>query len=92
MHAVILVFLGAGFGGVLRRGVNIAAAPALGADFPYGAAIIDVSGSLIVGLLIGWLTFRVGEGWTRHVGLFVATGALSILGLSAGVALIRSLS
>jgi CrcB protein len=76
MQAVILVFFGAGFGGVLRHGVNIAAARLLGTDFPYGTAIINVSGSLIMGLLIGWLSFRVGEGWSQHVRLFLATGVL----------------
>jgi CrcB protein len=127
MQAVVLVFLGAGLGGVLRHGVNIAAARVLGVDFPYGTAIINVSGSLIMGLLVGWLTFRVEAGWTQHVRLFVATGvlggyttfstfsletvlliernqiglaalyvggsvALGVLGLWAGLALIRSLS
>jgi CrcB protein len=127
MQAIILVFLGAGLGGVLRHGVNIAAARVFGVDFPYGTAIINVSGSLIMGLLIGWLTFRAGGGWTPHVRLFVATGvlggyttfstfsletvlliernqiglaalyvggsvALGVLGLWAGLALVRSLS
>jgi len=127
MQAIVLVFLGAGLGGVLRHGVNIAAARVLGVDFPYGTAIINVSGSVIMGLLIGWLTFRGGEGWSQHVRLFVATGVLGgyttfstfsletvlliernqiglaalyvgasvvlgVLGLWAGLALIRSLS
>ena len=33
---------------------------------------------LILGafMLVGWLAFRAGEGWTRNAQLFVATGVL----------------
>lgn len=76
MQAIILVFVGAGLGGVLRHLIAMSAARALGDDFPYGVMFINISGSLVMGLLVGWLAFRAGENWTRHAQLFVATGVL----------------
>ena len=76
MQAILLVFVGAGLGGVLRHVVNNAAARLLGNDFPYGIIFINVTGSFVMGLLVGWLAFRAGEGWTRQAQLFVATGVL----------------
>jgi fluoride exporter len=76
MQAIVLVFVGAGLGGVLRHVINNAAARLLGNDFPYGILFINVTGSFVMGLLVGWLAFRAGEGWTRDAQLFVATGVL----------------
>ena len=76
MQAILLVFVGAGLGGVLRHLINLAIARVLGNDFPYGILFINVTGSLVMGLLVGWLAFRAGEGWTRNAQLFVATGIL----------------
>jgi CrcB protein len=76
MQAILLVFVGAGLGGVLRHVIAMAAARALGNDFPYGIFFINVTGSFVMGLLVGWLAFRAGEGWTRQAQLFVATGVL----------------
>jgi CrcB protein len=76
MQSVLLVFLGAGLGGVLRHWIAMAAARAVGNEFPYGIAFINVSGSFVMGLLVGWLAFRAGADWTRQVQLFAATGVL----------------
>ncbi|WP_158816953.1 fluoride efflux transporter CrcB [Methylocapsa sp. S129] len=76
MQAILLVFIGAGLGGVLRHVINNAAARLLGNDFPYGIMFINITGSFVMGLLVGWLAFRAGEGWTRQAQLFVATGVL----------------
>jgi CrcB protein len=76
MQALLLVFVGAGLGGVLRHLINDAASRLLGNDFPYGILFINVTGSFVMGLLVGWLAFRAGEGWTRNAQLFVATGVL----------------
>jgi CrcB protein len=76
MQSILLVFIGAGLGGVLRHWINNAATRLLGNDFPYGILFINVTGSFVMGLLVGWLAFRAGEGWTRNAQLFVATGIL----------------
>jgi CrcB protein len=76
MQAILLVFVGAGLGGVLRHLINNAAARLLGNDFPYGIILINITGSIVMGALVSWLAFRAGEGWTRQAQLFVATGIL----------------
>lgn len=76
MQAIVLVFVGAGLGGVLRHVINTSVSALLGAAFPYGILFINVTGSFVMGLLVGWLAFRAGEDWTRNAQLFVATGIL----------------
>lgn len=70
----IVVFLGAGIGGMLRHGVNIAAFHLLGASFPYGTLTVNVVGSLVMGLFAGWFAHKVdpGQSWR----LFLTTGFL----------------
>ncbi len=77
MHALqgyLVVFLGAGLGGTLRHGLNVAAARVLGYGFPYGTLIVNVTGSLALGLLAGWFAHRFdpGQSWR----LFMVTGIL----------------
>ena len=76
MKAYLLVFLGAGFGGVLRHGFNVAATRALGSDFPWGIFLINVTGCLAMGLIAGWLAFRTQHGWSQDVRLLLTTGVL----------------
>jgi len=72
----LLVFLGAGIGGVARHGVNVAAMRFFGVSFPVGTLFVNVSGSLVMGLLVGWLALKAGAGWTQGMRLFLATGVL----------------
>ena len=76
MQAMIVVFFGAGIGGVLRHAVNTLATRAFGLDFPWGIAIINVTGSFLMGVLTAWLAFRSGPAWTQTARLFAATGVL----------------
>ncbi|MFY9292303.1 MAG: fluoride efflux transporter CrcB [Methylorubrum rhodinum] len=68
----LLVFLGAGLGGVLRHGVNLTALR-LGSSFPWGTLGINVLGSVLMGAVTGWFALRGGSPQAR---LFLATGVL----------------
>lgn len=76
MHGWILIFVGAGIGGVLRNAVGLVAMRLFGTGFPIGTMAINIVGSLVIGLVAGWLAFRAGAGWTMYAKAFVITGVL----------------
>ena len=76
MQAYLIVFLGAGIGGALRHGVNLACARLCGVVFPWGTLTVNAVGSLAMGLIAAWLAFRTEEPWSQHVRLFLTTGIL----------------
>ena len=76
MADTFLVFLGAGLGGALRHGVNAGCARLFGSGAPWGTLAVNVSGSLAMGLLVGWLALRAEAGWAAPARLFAATGVL----------------
>jgi fluoride exporter len=74
--AYLLVFIGAGLGGALRHGTNIACERLCGTTFPWGTLTVNVLGSLLMGVLAGWLAVKAGAAWSQPVRLFLATGVL----------------
>lgn len=76
MIETFLVFLGGGIGAALRHGVNLAAARTLGVSFPWGTLIVNVVGSLAMGLLAAWFAFRADAAIAQHARLFLTTGML----------------
>jgi fluoride exporter len=74
LKSFAVVFLGAGIGGALRHGVNLAALRLLGPGFPHGTLTVNIVGSLIMGLLAGWFAHRADPGMTWR--LFLTTGIL----------------
>jgi fluoride exporter len=69
-----IVFLGAGIGGALRHGVNLATVRLFGFGFPYGTLVVNLLGSLLMGLLAGYFAYRTGI--PQHMRLFLTTGVL----------------
>jgi CrcB protein len=68
----LIVFLGAGLGGMARHGVGLAALR-FGTAFPYGTMGINILGSILMGVLAGWYAMRSGS---QPMRLFLATGVL----------------
>ena len=75
MTSYLVVFLGGGLGAALRHGVNRLAVAMFGHAFPAGTLIVNISGSLAMGLLIGALA-AVPGGTSHNLRLFLATGLL----------------
>ena len=71
--AYLIVFAGAGLGGVARHGVNTLAAR-LGYAFPMGTMVVNILGSFLMGFLAAWFSHRMGL--SQHVKLFLTTGIL----------------
>jgi CrcB protein len=67
----LLVFLGAGLGGCLRHAINL-----LGKSLtlPWATFFINVTGSLVMGLVVGYLAHR--GSLTQNTRLFFTTGLL----------------
>jgi CrcB protein len=76
LRPIILVFVGAGLGGVLRHLLNLGIGRAVGTAFPWATMFINITGSIAMGLLLGWLAFRADEPWALPTRLFIATGVL----------------
>jgi len=76
----LIVFLGAGIGGALRHGVNGLALKLAGPNFPFGTMVINIAGSLAMGLIAGYFAYRGGTGlfgqMNQHWRLFLTTGIL----------------
>jgi CrcB protein len=70
----LIVFIGAGIGGALRHGVNVAAVRLFGYGFPFGTLIVNIAGSFVMGALAGYFAFRPGI--AQHMRLFLTTGIL----------------
>ena len=71
----VIVFLGGGIGAALRHGVNLVSARLFGTAFPWHTLIENVTGSLVMGLLVGYFAFKGGE-VSQHWRLFLTTGIL----------------
>lgn len=70
----LIVFLGAGIGGVFRHSVNVGAARLLGFGFPYGTLTVNILGSILMGLLAELFVIR--SGLPQELRLFLTTGLL----------------
>lgn len=74
MMALLYVSAGGALGAVLRYGVGKGAVAWLGLGFPYGTLMVNIFGSLLMGLFIGLVAKYQATHQALH--LFVAIGLL----------------
>jgi len=75
MNAYLLVGLGGAIGAMARYAAGSAVGTFWRDPFPLGTLLINVSGSLAMGLLVGWFA-RTLPLWQNEIRLFVAVGVL----------------
>jgi len=74
LFSSLVVFCGAGLGGLLRYAVSRAAL-ALGVAFAWSTLLVNVTGCLMMGVIAGWFALR-REGSGLAVQMFLTTGVL----------------
>ncbi|PHR91374.1 MAG: fluoride efflux transporter CrcB [Robiginitomaculum sp.] len=74
MNGLIYVALGGAIGASCRYLLGGVVFRAMGPGFPWGTLAANVIGGLLMGLLVGWLAFRVSGG--ENLRLFLAVGVL----------------
>jgi len=74
MQSYVLVFVGGGLGASLRHFINVVCARCIGVSFLWGTFIINITGSMVMGLIAGYLAFK-GEA-SQPLRLFLMTGIL----------------
>ena len=75
MNGFLAVAAGGAIGASLRHGVGLLAVRHLSAGWPHGTFAVNLLGSLLMGLLVGWLALKA-EGVHQATRLFLATGVL----------------
>jgi len=74
MNTILAVGLGGGIGALMRHFLNGAVGNWLGSGFPWGIMVINILGSLIMGVLIGF--FGLVTEIPQHWKIFLTTGIL----------------
>ena len=85
-----IIFFGGGIGAALRHGVNLGAARWLGAGFPFGTLIVNVTGSLIMGLIAGYFAFKgdASQNWRLFLTIGILGGYTTFSAFSLDAALL----
>jgi CrcB protein len=74
LASYLIVFLGGGVGAAFRHGINVAGLRTMGPDFPYATMFINITGSIIMGMVAAYFAFK-GDA-SQHWRLFLTTGIL----------------
>lgn len=75
MYPYVLVAVGGALGSVARYGTGVAVGRVWNFSFPLGTMLINIAGSLVMGLFIGLLA-RTTPSWQGDGRLFFAVGVL----------------
>ena len=75
MNGFLAVAAGGAIGASLRHGVGLMAVRHLPSGWAHGTFAVNLLGSLLMGLLVGWLALKA-EGLHQTTRLFLATGVL----------------
>ncbi|OGH98166.1 MAG: hypothetical protein A2104_05970 [Candidatus Melainabacteria bacterium GWF2_32_7] len=73
MYNYIMVFIGGGIGAVLRFIITVLSNKFLGAEYPYGTFIINITGSLFLGFVLALAADRV-ENINPNLIIFLTIG------------------
>ena len=79
MSGILYVALGGAVGASFRYVLGLFAARTLGPDYPYGTFAANVLGGFLMGILAGWLAFKVSASSTaspENMRLFLGVGLL----------------
>lgn len=76
MQSVLIVFAGGGLGAVARHLINLSVSRLIGSDFPWGVMLINISGSIIMGMAAAYFAFKADAQWSQPLRLFMTTGIL----------------
>ena len=74
MNTFLYIGLGGALGSMLRYGVMVLTTRFLGMNFPYGTLLVNIFGSLAMGLVIGWGAHRAAL--DPQLRAFIAVGVL----------------
>lgn len=78
MSSLLYVAFGGAIGASLRYVLGLAAMRSLGPGYPYGTMAANVIGGFLMGVLAGWLAFKVSgqETGSENLKLFLGVGLL----------------
>jgi CrcB protein len=75
MYPILLVGIGGAIGSIARYLSGVLVGRLWHPDFPIATMLVNISGSLAMGLFIGWLA-RTTPAWQADARLFFAVGVL----------------
>jgi CrcB protein len=75
MYPILLVGIGGAIGSIARYLSGVAVGKVWSSSFPLATMLVNIAGSLIMGLFIGWLA-RTTPAWQADARLFFAVGVL----------------
>lgn len=75
MYPILLVGIGGAIGSIARYLSGVMVGKVWSSSFPLATMLVNIAGSLIMGLFIGWLA-RTTPAWQADARLFFAVGVL----------------